>query len=85
MKQLLFPFCIEFVLAQYVTNEKTHILNKHKEYLIKTQTPIHLEDFLGEHYCNSESPYFEAANYEKQNNPLLQRDGEVVLWENYLK
>jgi hypothetical protein len=83
--QLLFPFILDFALSQYVTEEKPFILYKHTEYLVKTQTHISLNDYLIEHYCNKESPYFEAQNYADNNNPLIQKDGEITLWENYLK
>lgn len=82
-RQLLFPFCLDFVLSQYVYNEKPFIIQKHREYIIKTHDPMSLNDYLAEHYCNPDSSFYEAENYARLNNPLFQPDGEIVTWANY--
>lgn len=75
--QLLFPFVLDFALPQYVRDEKPFILQKHKEYVIKTHDPISMNDYLAEHYCNPDSDFYEAENYHRLHNPKHQHDGEI--------
>jgi hypothetical protein len=74
---MLFPFVLDFYIKNYVAEEKPYIINKHYEYLLKTQDPISMNDFLVEHYCNEKSVWYAAEQFHLDNNPLNQNDGTI--------
>ena len=78
LTQTLFPFVLDFYITQYVADEKPYILNKHHEYLVKTQDPLSVNDFMAEHYCNPDSVWYSAEQFHIDNNPLMQHDGYIV-------
>ena len=71
------------IQEKYVTEEIPYMREQHREYVIKTQDPIPLNEFLEDHYTNWLSPWYKAEQYYKDKDPLKQHDGVIVTWENY--
>jgi hypothetical protein len=83
--QLLFPFLSPFYLSHYIAQEVPFIHEKKREYAIRTQINIGMNDFLAEHYCNPDSTFFSAKEFADTYSPLQIHDGEIVKWETYLR
>jgi len=75
-EQLLFPFMTRYI--EYVRDEVPYMKERYEEFKRTTNQHITRNEYFALHYCNPDSPFYEAEKYHALHDPLRLHDGYIM-------